>query len=99
MSRMPQRPKLWSRASNKTKGAQPEPNLETKKADSAVLINIDKTNQKNDGFLRRSFWRTLLQRSGILRGTSGILPALKTSLARLVVGSMCILLPSETINY
>jgi hypothetical protein len=31
---------------SKTKGAQPEPNLGTKKAGSAVLINIDKTNQK-----------------------------------------------------
>jgi len=36
---------------SKTKGAQPEPNLGTKKADSAVLINIDKTNQKMTVFL------------------------------------------------
>ena len=36
---------------SKTKGAQPEPNLGTKKAGSAVLINIDKTNQKMTVFL------------------------------------------------
>jgi lipoprotein-anchoring transpeptidase ErfK/SrfK len=36
---------------SKTEGAQPEPNLRTKKAGSAVLINIDKTNQKMTVFL------------------------------------------------
>jgi lipoprotein-anchoring transpeptidase ErfK/SrfK len=36
---------------SKTNGAQPEPNLGTKKAGSAVLINIDKTNQKMTVFL------------------------------------------------
>ena len=42
---------MTSRACYKTKGAQPEPNLGTKKAGSAVLINIDKTNQKMTVFL------------------------------------------------
>ena len=34
-----------------TTGTQPEPNLGIKKAGSAILINIDKTNQKMTVFL------------------------------------------------
>jgi hypothetical protein len=52
MSCLPQRPKLPPRESkSKATDPQPESKLGIKKAGSAILINIDKTNQKMMVFL------------------------------------------------